>query len=1025
MQITCHGLKEEDFQVEFTGHTILIGRDDSNGIAILEEGVSRCHAILTEEGGDLFIQDNNSLNGVFLNYNQIQDRRKLSDGDIIQIGFRLIKVVFDADHGTVFDFIPPELTEFMSRDPLTMPMKSSATGQTHPAGDVIERTVVMSESQYARQVSSRKPFSAGSEIGKYIIIKRIGKGGMGEVYLAKHATLGVFRALKVLSADITDDNEKFLSRFIREAKLAAEIRHPNVVGVMDVETDPVCGIPYIVMEYIDGGSLRNSLSICGKLSEEQAVVIVEAVASALQAATENSIVHRDIKPDNIMFTERGEVKLADLGIAKRSDKDYSLTKSNMMIGTPAYLPPEQAQNAKDVDARADIYSLGATFYEMLTGEPPYPGETTVEIIHKLFSDPVPDPRKINSKISNASAAIVMKMMAKKPKDRFQSAEELLNLMEKTFPSHSAHESADLIKKVIAGKCVNNPAFSDGIDMTHFPAPKKGAFGFGLFFGCIVLFLLYLIFGKPVRALLFHDTDPNTDTGAGEKTLESILPSFDRHYKLQIKTMPGSEITLTLPDGRTKTYSSGQKGLLILPGMDKGKYMATVSRNDSIYSASREFNLNDNMTLDLPLKSDSKGDPLLVTTNLDIVDPDDDVNSLREALNYVQRHETDKTVSFAGDYRISLSSPLPVLKSFTIDGGKNRITITGPKTKPMFLVTKSNLSLTLKYLTLISDYSGNDAGILNISSGSDHYEFGWLWENENLWNGRPGLVELVSVKDGGKARLLWNVSGFGMSLKGASHLHRLSGSNRATVRVGAESILESSTFTGVNGRSEGDLMVYGTLKNSSVSDRGDVYVFKGGTCENLTVRKGGFVENRPGGIINGLKLEFGAVYGYATNNPANENKSQLRGKIFFGGVTSAPAQTKISTTVSSDTDIVFDLTERTGKSGFSFVHNTKYQDYSVQDTNPPHAIIDNIESFGKAFSYTIQVKEDQPAGTYILAGNAANFNAPVSLLIGSTVKMISVGKRYTVKNKIYSLALTKQGKTVSTGGDTLVLIISKR
>lgn len=1021
MQITCHGLKEEDFQVEFTDHTILIGRDDTSGIAILEEGVSRCHAILTEEGKDLFIQDNDSLNGVFLNYSQIRDRRKLSDGDIIQIGFRLIKVFLDADQGAVFDFIPPELTEFMSKDPVDMPMKSSATGKTHPAGDVIERTVVMSESQYSRQVSSRKPFSAGSEIGKYIILKRIGKGGMGEVYLAKHATLGVFRALKVLSADITDDNERFLDRFIREAKLAAEIRHPNVVGVMDVETDPVCGIPYIVMEYIDGGSLRNSLSICRKLSEEQAVVIVEAVASALQAAKEHNIVHRDIKPDNIMFTERGEVKLADLGIAKRSDRDNSLTKSNMMIGTPAYLPPEQAQNAKDVDARADIYSLGATFYEMLTGEPPYPGETTIEILHKLFSDPVPDPRKINRKISPASAAIVMKMMAKKPKDRYQSAEALLNVMEETFPSHSAHESAQLIKDVIAGKCEDNPSFDAGIDLTHFPAPRKGAFTFGLFFGCIVLFILYLIFGKPVRALLFYDPD----TGTGKKTLENILPSFKKHYELRLKASPDSEIALTLPDGRTMKYSSGPQGQLILPGMDTGKYIATVSRKNSIHSTTKEFNLYDNMTLELPLKSDSSGDPLIVTTNLDIVDPDDDVNSLREALGYAMAHGTNKTVSFAGDYRINLSSPLPVSGSITLDGGKNRITITGPKTKPMFLVTKSNVSLTLKYLTLLSDYSGSDAGILNVSSGPNPYHFEWFWEN-GISRNDIGLVELVSVKDGGKAKTLWSISGFGISLKGTSHLHRLSGINGATVRVGIDSILESSSLSGIKDRVDGDIMVYGTLKDSSVSNHGDIYVFKGGKCENLTVKRNGFVENRQGGEINGLKLEFGAVYGYANNGPADGNQPRLRGKVTLGGVTKAPLPS-VSTTVNGETDIVFDLTERSAQSSFSFSHKTKLQAYTVRKSTHPHPIIDNMASFGKAFSYTVMVKEDQLPGTYILADNAANFNTPVSLLIGNTVKMISVGTRYTIKNKVYSLLLVKEDKMASTGtsGSVLVLTISNR
>ena len=333
MRIICHGLKEEDFPVEFTDHKIMIGRDESNNLEVSADGVSRFHAILVEEGGELFLRDNDSMNGTFLNYKPVSGQLKLVNGDIIQVGYRLVRVDFRSDEEVVLDFIPPEQTEIVSPDPTKPPMTVAVPEpeKTMVQSDDIDRTVVASETLLASTSVSIEGFASGSEIGKYIIIKRLGKGGMGEVYLAKHKTLGIFRALKMLSQDSDNSNPMFLERFIREAKLASEIRHPNVVGVMDVETDSDCGFPYIVMEYVDGGSLRNSLSASKRLSEEQAVVIVEAIAAALQAAEEHNIVHRDIKPDNIMFTRRGEVKLADLGIAKVDGQNTDLTIGNMVI----------------------------------------------------------------------------------------------------------------------------------------------------------------------------------------------------------------------------------------------------------------------------------------------------------------------------------------------------------------------------------------------------------------------------------------------------------------------------------------------------------------------------------------------------------------------------------------------------------------------------------------------------------------------------------------------------------------------
>ena len=622
MQIICHGLKNEDFPVEFINGEITLGSEESNSIVVKAEGVSGRHALLTEDGDTLFIKDSGSQSGTFLNHKQVQDKRKVSSGDIIQIGSKQIRVDVFPKQKTVLNFLsndPKDYSIDATAVTIMPTFDSPQKEQTPPAEEELERTMVTpSEPEPAPGPAKSAPdvlsttagniSIEGQEIGKYIIVKRIGKGGMGEVFLAKHKTLGTYRALKVLPKELLEDNSKFLERFIREAKLASEIRHPNVVGVMDVETDSAYGLPYIVMEYIDGGSLRGSLATNKKLSEEQAVVIVEAIASALRAAEEHHVVHRDIKPDNIMFTKQGEVKLADLGIAKNDDKENELTKTNMMIGTPAYLPPEQAQNAKGVDGRADIYSLGATFYEMLTGQHPYPGSTTIEILHKLFSDPVPDPRKVNPEVSPASAAIVMKMLAKKPKDRFQNASELLETMDKAFPPHTAYEAGELIKKVIAGECQNSSTFSSSISSAHFFLWKFKKIN-KLVAAAVLLGILCCIAGVILLVSLLGRKSPSTAQETTPETNPStvvtdVTPVHESKFDLQIKTTPDAEIHFITPSGHMSVYASDHEGMLKIPGLDPGNYKVRISRSN-YRSISQDVELKDNMELDVPLVSDLK------------------------------------------------------------------------------------------------------------------------------------------------------------------------------------------------------------------------------------------------------------------------------------------------------------------------------------------------------------------------------------------------------------------------------------
>jgi len=265
----------------------------------------------------------------------------------------------------------------------------------------------------------------GDVIGRCRTIRELGRGGVGTVYLATHQTLQIEVALKVLSPSLSMDNPALAERFIREAQLAARIRHPNVIAVMDAAHDEPTGLYYIVMEYVGGGALSWHLRR-GPLPEAKALAIVTGIAHALVIAEENRIVHRDIKPDNIMLDLRGTAKLADLGLAKHAiDSRTSLTLGGSFMGTPAYMSPEQARDAKIADTRDDIYSLGASFYECLTGEPPFQGETPYNIMSELLTKPSPKPRALRPALSLSADLICRKMMAKTRELRYANAGALL------------------------------------------------------------------------------------------------------------------------------------------------------------------------------------------------------------------------------------------------------------------------------------------------------------------------------------------------------------------------------------------------------------------------------------------------------------------------------------------------------------------------------------------------------------------------------------------------------------------------
>jgi serine/threonine-protein kinase len=278
-------------------------------------------------------------------------------------------------------------------------------------------------------VSSGKALSqavdlTGRTLGDYLILRCLGQGGMGQVYLAEQQSLRRKVALKIMRADLAA-NATSLQRFRLEAESVARATHANIVQVYAV--GEVDGLHFMALEYVDGRNLKEYLAKKGPPDLALALSIMRQTAAALQRASELGIIHRDIKPENIMLTRKGEVKVADFGLSRclaPDAKPLDLTQTGVTMGTPLYMSPEQVEG-RQLDPRTDIYSFGVTSYHMLAGRPPFRGETAFEVaLQHVQTEPVPL-EKVRPDLPAALCAIINKMMAKKPHDRYQTGREVL------------------------------------------------------------------------------------------------------------------------------------------------------------------------------------------------------------------------------------------------------------------------------------------------------------------------------------------------------------------------------------------------------------------------------------------------------------------------------------------------------------------------------------------------------------------------------------------------------------------------
>jgi serine/threonine-protein kinase len=262
----------------------------------------------------------------------------------------------------------------------------------------------------------------------YRLVRKLGEGAMGTVFLAEDVRHGRNVAVKVLSRQHAA-NENFMRRFQREADAAGRLNHVNIARAHSVGEDH--GRHFYVMEYCEGETLAARLKRGEVLTPDEATAVVVQVARGLKYAHELGLIHRDVKPANIMMAPNGVAKLLDFGLTKSVDTDDTSfrTQSGVAMGTPHYISPEQARGERDVDGRADIYSLGATFYHLITGDTPYHGSSAFEVVTKHLSEQLPDPRDLQDGISPGVVHVIRRMMAKKPGDRYKDCGELLDDLE--------------------------------------------------------------------------------------------------------------------------------------------------------------------------------------------------------------------------------------------------------------------------------------------------------------------------------------------------------------------------------------------------------------------------------------------------------------------------------------------------------------------------------------------------------------------------------------------------------------------
>ncbi len=411
----------------------------------------------------------------------------------------------------------------------------------------------------------------GTKLGSYELVSKLGEGGMGAVYLAKHHLIGRKAAVKVLLPELSQ-NKDAVERFFNEARAATLVQHPGIVDVFDFGVSDRGA--YLVMEFLDGETLGDRMARLGKIPEKDTLRLARQAANALDAAHREGIIHRDLKPDNLIAVPDSEVpggervKILDFGIAKLTGDDpegATKTRTGAIMGTPYYMAPEQCAGAGgELDARVDVYALGCVIYEMLCSAPPFDGSGTGEVIAKHIYEPPPSPRAFAQDVSEATASLVVKCLAKDPGERFASMDALASALATARTGEGAEASiasvatADTIAETVAATPgagastpAENPPLRASVDAigpaTHDPATRRKSVAFigtsALVVIAAVGALMWLRHGAPA-------SDAGAESTARGDTEQARDPAFKAPAVANASPAAGSAHAEHAPDARS-------------------------------------------------------------------------------------------------------------------------------------------------------------------------------------------------------------------------------------------------------------------------------------------------------------------------------------------------------------------------------------------------------------------------------------------------------------------------------------------
>lgn len=561
---------------------------------------------------------------------------------------------------------------------------------------------------------------------RYKIIKSIGEGGMANVYLAFDTILEREVAVKILRGDLAED-EKFVRRFQREANSASSLKHPNIVEVYDVGEDD--GKYFIVMEYINGKTLKSLIKKRGVLTLEEVIDIMLQLTSAVSCAHDSYIIHRDIKPQNVMILEDGRVKITDFGIAMALNNN-ELTQTNSVMGSVHYLPPEQA-NGSGSTIKSDIYSLGILMFELLTGKLPFKGENAVEIAIKQMREPIPSVRSISPDIPQSVENVVLKACAKNPKNRYDTAREMFEDIktcmdpirsdEKRIVYQYPENDLDETKVMPNLSRLNN--HKEEVEETEEEVKETKKFNkimiiLGIVAGVLVLGIIIAIIAGKLKGK--YISIPNGLVGEKKADVIEILEKdfkvkekkeYSDKYKKNIvtkvnpkensKVKKGSTVTITVSKGKKQITVEDYTGMNI-DTVKKKLEDAGVSVVVTAKKVDKSGNYKENTVIEQSVKSGeklSKGDAIELTyATLITVYPDftngkytiNDVNSFCDEnkikCSFEEKESTSKEVGTiidqskkegsevtSGDtLKITTAKAKSLTVSFSLDGGTGNI-----------------------------------------------------------------------------------------------------------------------------------------------------------------------------------------------------------------------------------------------------------------------------------------------------------------------------------------------------------------